>query len=235
MSDTSWQFRTAKGVVTVENECIRIRRTLRQFLAGQRLHWRAGDRSERTKIAFRVVWLVAGLAVGLGYVVYHAHQLLDIGVAGAGIMTALSLVVGAYGLWSSHLRQTTIPLTSVERVSLDETNRKLTITHETSRFRKLLLDWTAGTQRFTFPTDDELREAREIFRLRGIHVDEVDEGRDTVYRFVTEDGVYFCASCERQVSPADSTCPSCGYALRVERERGSEAERASEVERSVEF
>lgn len=216
MSSTPWEFRTTEGVVMVDSETIRVRSTPREFIAGQRARWRAGEGSARLKSAVRVVWMLGVVVVGLGYFFFTLYHVLDVGLTGVGIVAALSVVGGVGQLWSHYLRETTIPLSAVEHISLDETNRKLTIRYETSRVRKILLAPNAGRQRFTLPTDDHLREARETFQMRGISVEDVVERGDTAYRFVVEDGVYFCESCRRQVSPADSTCPSCEYALRVE-------------------
>jgi hypothetical protein len=60
---------------------------------------------------------------------------------------------------------------------------------------------------------DHRSSARVPERTRRRPVDPVDH--ETTYRFVTEDGVYFCESCDTQVSPADATCPAGGYALGV--------------------
>jgi hypothetical protein len=70
---------------------------------------------------------------------------------------------------------------------------------------------------------DHRSSARVPERTRRRPVD--PEDHETTYRFVTEDGVYFCESCDTQVSPADATCPACGYALRV---RATDEERDGE-------
>lgn len=215
MTSGNRRFQTTAGVLTVDCDAIRLCSTPGQFIAAQRAHWRAGDPSERMKSAARIVWLLFALVFGLGYFVYEAHRVLNLGFSALGIVATVFLMTGIYALWANHLRERTVPLSSVERISFDEANRAITIRYETSRLDTILLGHT-GRQRMQFPTDADLREVRETLRLEGITVEDETEQSDTVYRFVVEDGVYFCESCARQVSPADSTCPSCDYALRVD-------------------
>jgi hypothetical protein len=86
---------------------------------------------------------------------------------------------------------------------------------------------TGTTERtVTLPTDDDVRDARSAFRLAGINVEEgsgaSEDGHpngktEREYRVTTRKGAVFCAECGSQVSPSDRTCPSCDYALWVDR------------------
>jgi len=224
MSGRSWQFRTTEGTVTVGSDAVTVRSTPRAFLAGQLARWRGGTGGERAKSLLAVAWVVGGV----GLIASNISSLLDVGIVVAAGVFGLSIASLVVSLWSRLLRETTVPRSALESVSIHEADRTLTIVHEsTGRLNVLsrylwaqstpLSDgrwkWTA-----TLPTDEDVREARQSFRLRGISLDPPDSEieTETSYRVVTEDGVYFCEDCGSQVSPTDSDCPSCGYALRVE-------------------
>jgi len=118
--------------------------------------------------------------------------------------------------WSNHVGETTIPLSTVDTITLDEEAGILVITHESDHdyFGSLRND--TGETTLSLPTDDDVREATEVFRLRGIDVEEPGtEAPETTYRVIVKSGVCFCERCRSQVSPSDRTCPACGYAIRV--------------------
>lgn len=220
MTRESWQFRTTKGVVKVDHDAVHIQSTLRQFLAAQRLRLHAGGRRE----VLRSVWVLVGAVFIIGYLGYETSRALDVGVAGLGLFSVVSVVVTVLGVWESYLRTKTIPLSALERVTIDESNRELTIRYDDETVHTLpswLYDWNPGTKTLTLPGDEAVRDAHETLRLRGISVEKAEKSANTVRRFIVRNGVYFCESCDGQVSPTDSTCPSCGYALRVE--AGSDA------------
>lgn len=212
MSEESWRFRTTNGVVTVRKDAIGIRSTPGYFLAGQRSRWRYGDRWERGKLVFNA----SGLLFSILGTAYHVSE---VGVAGVGLSSGphvFAVGLFAYMFWSNHLGETTIPLSTVDTITLDEEAGILVITHESAHdyFGSLRND-TAETT-LSLPTDDDVREATEIFRLRGVDVEEPStEALETTYRVIVKSGVCFCERCRSQVSPSDATCPSCGYAIRV--------------------
>jgi len=228
MSERSWQFRTTRGLVTVREDAIAVRSTPGRFLAGQRRRWRASTWPERGWIAFQAAglcWSLAGLSL-------HAFEALQAGETSAGLASTPHLVafaLFAYALWSNHVGETTIPLSNVERVALDEDEGTLTIEHRTDgNLRSIFRDEEAEL-RLSLSTADARREAREIFRLRGIDLDDPRESAGTPeYRVITESGVCFCARCRSQISPSDDTCRSCGYALRILRSDDSGADRIEE-------
>jgi hypothetical protein len=97
------------------------------------------------------------------------------------------------------------------------------VTHEPNHdYFGSLRNETTDTK-LSIPTEDDIREATEIFRLRGIDVEEPGtEALETTYRVIVKSGVCFCERCRSQVSPSDGTCPACGYAIRV-RSSGDQA------------
>ncbi|WP_152041294.1 zinc ribbon domain-containing protein [Salinigranum salinum] len=212
MSEDSWRFRTTNGVVTVREDAIGIRSTPGYFLAGQRSRWRSGDRWERGKF----VVSAGGLLSSILGTAYHVSQ---VGVAGVGLRSAphvFAVGMFAYMFWSNHVGETTIPLSTVDTITMDEEEGTLVITHAPDHdyFDSLRSETSETT--LSIPTEDDVREATEIFRLRGIDVEEPStvEVR-TTYRVIVKSGVCFCERCRSQVSPSDSTCPACGYAIRV--------------------
>lgn len=215
MPADSWEIQTGAGVVRVDHDAIRIRSTVRQRLAGQRARWRAGDR----RGLLRLLWVLFGTVLLFGYLGYTAYRVLDVGVAGVGVVGALSLVTTLWAVWYGYLRTETIPLSALEGVSIDESEHVLYITYDADATHTLpawLCDFNAGRKSLTLPSAEAVRDARETFHLRGISVESSDDSAtETVRRFRVDDGIYFCASCDGQVSPTDSTCPSCGYELRV--------------------
>ena len=219
MSEDSWRFTVTRGVVTVQEDAIGIRSTPGYFLAGQRSRWRYGDRWERGKL----VVSAGGLLFSILGTAYHFSQ---VGVAGVGLQSAshvFAVVLFAYVFWSNHVGETTIPLSTVDTITLDEEAGTLVVTHEPNHdYFGSLRNETTETK-LSIPIEDDVREATEIFRLRGIDVEEPDtEALETTYRVIVKRGVCFCERCRSQVSPSDGTCPACGYTIRV-RSRGDQA------------
>jgi hypothetical protein len=213
MSEASWQFNTTIGVVTVREDTIAVRSTPGYFLAGQRSHWRHGGRWERAKLLFSLGGL---LSSGFG-IAFHLSQ---VGPTGLGVQSAphvLALVLFLFIIWSNHIGEQTIPLSAVDTITLDEDEGTLVITHERAHdYLSVFRDEEVETT-LSIPTADNVREAKEIFRLRDIELGapDADEG-GTTYRVRTRNGACFCERCHSQVSPSDSTCPACGYAIRVQ-------------------
>jgi len=214
MSDRTWRFRTTQGVVTVREDAIAISSTPGRFLAGQRRRWRHGERWERGWIAFQAIgflWSLAGLA-------RYGSQALQAGATGVGVASVphlLAFALFTYAFWSTHVGETTIPLSRVERLTLDEEARTLAVVYRPeggplSAFRDD--EWET---KLSLSTADACREAREIFRLRGIDLDEPEEEGEPQYRVVTRAGVVLCARCRSQVSPSEDTCHACGFAVQV--------------------
>jgi len=219
MSEDSWRFRVTSGAVTVREDAIGIRSTPGYFLAGQRNRWRHGDPWERGTL----VVSAGGLLSSILGTAYHFSQ---VGAAGVGLRSAphvFAVVLFAYVVWSNHVGETTIPLSTVEAITLDEDERRLVVRHEPNHDYVGSLRSDPAETKLSMPTEDDVREAREIFRLRGIDVEAPSTGAlETTYRVIVKNGVCFCERCRSQVSPSDGTCPACGYAIRV-RSRGEQA------------
>lgn len=214
MSHGSWSVRTTRGVVTVGADAIRRRTTPTLFLSGQVRRFRNGGRRERATVAVHVF----GFSISLAGLVYHLRLVATAGLGWSSILYGFTLAFLAYTFWAGYLRETAILRSAIVDVTIAPDERRLTITHETadgplSAFR----DDRTETE-LAFGSDDDLRNAREIFRLRGIALDHQSSRTptETTYRFVTKGGVCFCERCRSQVSPSDRVCPACAYALRVE-------------------
>jgi hypothetical protein len=219
MSEESWRFRVTRGIVAVREDAIGIRSTPGYFLTGQRNRWRYGDRWERGKLVISA----SGLLFSILGTAYHFSQ---VGVGGVGLQSAshvFAVVLFAYLFWSNHVGETTIPLSTIDTITLDEEEGTLVVTHEPNHdYFGSLRNETTDTK-LSIPTEDDIREATEIFRLRGIDVEEPGtEALETTYRVIVKSGVCFCERCRSQVSPSDGTCPACGYAIRV-RSSGDQA------------
>lgn len=217
MSESSWQFRTTEGVVTVRDDAIAVSAAPSRFLAGQVARWRHGGTDERLKVAFRAVAFVLSL--------FSIHQGVEVAESGLAGLTPWSLLYVAGSvllvgtLLHRHFRETTIPRDALRSVTLDEDGRELTVTHDAPDGPLSAFRGEETETSFTLPSDDDLREAREILRLRSVEVETVEE-RETVteHRLVTRDGATFCENCDAHVSPNDRHCRRCGAALHVERE-----------------
>lgn len=221
MRDRSWRIRTTDGVVIVRENEIGIRTTPREFLAGQLARWRAGGYRERA----RTLRYLLGLPLVIGLFCYAVVRgPISEGWDLAQFVQIVSWLLLVYSVWRNHLRERTVPLSDVEDIDLDAEERTLTVTHDSADHGSLFKS-DRREQTFQLPTEEDLREAREIVRLRKLPDDGAPEteasgpiyqGEETVYRFDTRGGVCFCQRCGSQISPADANCPACGYALRVQ-------------------
>ncbi|EMA38091.1 zinc ribbon domain-containing protein [Halococcus hamelinensis] len=248
--DGGWgSFRTIDGSASVGDDALRIERSPRKFLRGQRTRWHDGGR-KRQLVA---VGKLLGFLLPLLFAIYQASAMLDTTI---GTVAALSLALVAldplHRLWK-RTRSTRIELSTIERVALDETGRELRVTHDRAgrlarldvRVRRWLsargfsaTDGTATETTLTLLTDDDVRAARTALRTRGIHVtvdspeDENETETETEYHYEIRNGVVFCERCESQVSPNDRTCPSCERPLKVE--RTTEPDRRASREPAIE-
>lgn len=215
MSHGAWSFRTARGVVTVGADDVRRRSTPTVFLSGQYTRFRNGSTSERATVAFRALGFVFSLA-GLGY---HLRAVTVAEPGWPSLLYGALLAVLAYACWAACLREITIPRSAIVDVTIEPDERQVTIVHERAGGPLSTFRNDETETELAFGTLDDLRDAREIFRLRGISLERPASRSETTYRFVTKGGVCFCERCRSQVSPSDRTCPACRYALRVETAR----------------
>ena len=239
--DHGWgSFRTTEGDVSVGDEVLRIHRSPRKSIQGQRSRWRHGNRREQLKATARIVlFLILSLSTAAQlYRITEAPTLLV-------ILTVLGLAASLVTFWTKRVRGAAVPLSAIENVTLDtDDHRELTIVHD-AEGRPSVLGGAAGKRWFlsddpfsvfatgetettlTLRTADDAREARTVFRMRGIAEDidrQSDAGEtETEYRFETKGGVVFCEQCGSQVSPSDRTCPACDHALRVERPKNADS------------
>ena len=219
---------------------LRIHRSPRKFLQGQRSCWRHGNHWEQLKATARIVlFLILSLSTAAQlYRITEAPTLLV-------ILTVLGLAASLVTFWTKRVRGAAVPLSAIENVTLDtDDHRELTIVHDAGG-RPSVLGGAAGKRWFlsddpfsvfatgetettlTLRMADDAREARTVFRTRGIAEDidrQSDAGEtETEYRFETKGGVMFCEQCGSQVSPSDRTCPACDHALRVERPKNADS------------
>ena len=211
MSDGWGSVRVVAGVLTVDDDAIRLRSTPRLFLAGQVDRLRTDEPRHRLRALGTIVaFLVAPLLLVGGL-----YRLTTAGVGWLAFVEIVSLGTGAATIWHQHLRETVVPLDSVREVIIGQDDRRLELVHAPrdgllSRFR------TDPRRRgHRFRTAEDGRRARELFRLRGIDVVDGDARSEVTYRIETRGGVCFCEQCGGQVSPSDSACPACEYKLRV--------------------
>ncbi|RJT05414.1 zinc ribbon domain-containing protein [Halococcus sp. IIIV-5B] len=246
--DGGWgSFRTIDGTASVGDEALHIERSPRKFLHGQRAHWRDGGRKRQLVTVGKLL----GFLLSLLFATYQVSTMLDTTV---GVVAALSLAFVAldplHRLWR-RTRGTRIELSTIERVTLDETDRELRLTHDASgrlaRFDAWIRGWlstrgfsaaddTETETTLTLLTDDDVRAARAALRARGISVvDDAPENEnetETEYHYEIRNGVVFCDLCGSQVSPNDRVCPSCERPLKVE--RTTEPDRRTSREPAVE-
>lgn len=231
MTQGAWQFQTTKGVVTVDPDAIRIESTPGQILAGQRTRWQEGGSVERGKT---VLW-VAVLCFALVDFWHSVWRLLTDGIASSGLFWALPIGMTLILGFNAGFRDTTIQRESIERISLERTNRRLIVKYVPvgpvwRLLQAMSLTFGPRTRTYELPTDEEVQDAREAFRLRGLPVEDGPTPTGTVPTgFVVEDGVYYCESCRRQVSPTDRTCPACEFRLRTEPGTSSQDYSTAEV------
>jgi len=211
MGDASWRFRTTKGDVTIRRDTIGIRSTPTLFLRGQYSGFLHGSPLQRAKIVFNVgAFLTIPLTVAL-----TLQRLFETGTEWLALVYVVSLAFFLHGIWTQYLRETTIALSAVKDVTLNEDERTLTIAHEASGGFFSLFQDDEQKRAHTLRVAEDVRDAKEILRLRGIDYDEPTQ-TETTYRVRTREGVCFCERCDSQVSPSDRVCPACEYALRVE-------------------
>jgi len=113
-----------------------------------------------------------------------------------------------WGFWVTHLRESTIPLSAIEVVSIDESAQTIRIGHDRPNGLLSRLVTGATQERYTLRGAEDVRRAKEAFQLRGIEPKSPSElNTTTEYRFTSREGVCFCDQCDSQVSPSDRTCP----------------------------
>lgn len=213
MSGRAWQFRTTEGLVTVERDAITIRSTPGEVLAGQWTRFRNGGATRRLKTVGRLFLLLTVPVTAL----QTLRELLDASVLWVATLYVLVLGGIAYGFWASYFRETTVELSEIESIALNEETRTLRIVEDSPGRLQSLLGEDQSERTLPLPTADDVREARDVLDGRGIDYDDGtrDDG-STTYRVRTRGGVCFCERCNTQVSPSDRVCPACDYALRVE-------------------
>mgnify|MGYP006285461863 CR=1 FL=1 len=214
MSAGPWSFRTTDGVVTVRPDAITIRSTPGQFLAAQASRWRSGGLRTRTLVAL----VVGGFLFSVFGLLYHLWLVLNTGFNWSSVLYATSVGFIGYSLWRRHGRVSTIPVSRIETITLDDETNQLQVSHEPadgplSVFQEDTTETTLGLS-----TDAALRTARETLQMRGYEFEmaPVDSMAEVTHRIVSRDGGHFCARCDSLVTPNDKMCPSCGYALWVE-------------------
>ena len=238
--DHGWgSFRTTEGDVSVGDEALRIHRSPRKFLQGQRSRWRNGNRWEQLKTTVQIVLFLVVVPLSASMQLH--------GAIGGVHRDRCARLVGRRRqprrFLARRVRGIAVPLSAIEDVTLDTDDRELTIVHD-AEGRPSVLGGAAGKQWFlsddpfsvfatgetettlTLRTADDAREARTVFRTKGIAEDlDAPKGSttETEYRFETKDGVVFCGQCGSQVSPSDRTCPACDHALRVERPKNADS------------
>ena len=221
MVERVWQYKsglfgTSKGVLTVGDDAIRLRPGLRQSVDRRLARGRVDDQRPQGNTG-RLPLGAVGI-VGLGVVMLVTGAVQAVTAGGAlvgGLLNLLGGVTTLFTVWDGHLRETTVPLSSVERVTVDRRDDELTIRYEHDSRRSRLGSWperwTTSTETVEPVGDDAVREAREALCRRGVPV-------DVEHRRLVENGDYRCGSCRQRVSPSETTCPSCGFALASERE-----------------
>ncbi|MFC7228008.1 hypothetical protein N0B31_11400 [Salinirubellus salinus] len=214
MADGSWEFSIAKGVVTVRSDSIGIRMTPQAFLRGQYVQLRNGSIGQQVQALLNLcAFAFTPIALAL-----HLDQLLGPGQQWAFVPFAVfGLVTLMWGFWITHLRESSIPLSAVEFVSIDESAQTIRIAHERPNGLLSRLTTCATQEQYALRGAEDARRAKEAFQLRGIEPKSPsDLSTTTEYRFTSRQGVCFCDQCHSQVSPSDRVCPSCEYLLRVE-------------------
>ena len=138
--DHGWgSFRTTEGDVSVGDEVLRIHRSPRKFLQGQRSRWRNGNRWEQLKATVQIVLFLVVVPLSASMQLY--------GAIGASIVIAalvsLGVVVSLIGFWARRVRGIVVPLSAIEDVTLDTDDRELTIVHD-AEGRPSVLGGAAG-------------------------------------------------------------------------------------------
>jgi hypothetical protein len=159
--------------------------------------------------------VVLGFVVSIAGSGYHLVRLTERSLNLRSMFYLASVMVFGYSIWSNYGRTTTITRSAIESVTVDTDSRELTINYETGDdlLRSFRDDGTETS--LTLSSDDELRDAQETFRLRGIAVDDVTgkPDRKITHRIVAKNGGYHCESCDALVTPNDKVCRDCGDVL----------------------
>ncbi len=216
--DRSWgTVRTARGELIVEQDALHLHTSPRQYVAGQVARFRKGSRGQRLRALGAVLLLLL-------FPIFLAQRLLNAADAGASLALLLAtLYVGATTLqfWGRYGRDTRIPRSAIEDLTVDPDERELVVehTHDPGRLPSLRLTSAPRETTLRLPSSDEVQKARTLLRSVRIADDvELSDGRTvTEYQVETRNGVVFCEACDSQVSPTDDRCPACDTRLRVER------------------
>jgi hypothetical protein len=233
MSQGWGTFHTTEGEVAVADSAIRINRSPRKFLRGQFAQWRQGSFARRIQALVRII----GFCSLPLFFVWSLSTVSEMPL-GLALFFSLSLLLfSVVPFWSTHFRETTIPLSSIEEISLDTETRELVIVQDQSggappvddggfgdRILRPYLGWITGAggskTTLTLRSSEDIRKVKSVFRSRTSLAEfELTKPTqtETEYRVTSKNGVVFCADCGTQVSPSDRTCPSCGYVLRLRR------------------
>lgn len=187
------RVRTTEGELVHGDEELRIRRSPRAVIADKWARLMGGDRWERFTAAVSAAFFVVG-------VLSLAHSLATLPELGptTAIVTTVGIVAFALvPVWARNLRDTTVPLSAVESVSLSPDVRALTVAYDPAEagvtgrglFRSATPDSipdpepTATETTVTIRSADDVREARTVLRTRGL-LDADGSSRDRV----TDDG-----------------------------------------------
>lgn len=209
--DQGWgSFRTTEGDVSVGNNTLQISKTPKKFLRGQLSHRQKGDHSQQIAAIFRIFWF---LLFPL-YTIYQLYMAFGMSIGVVASLSFITIATNIVGFWMKHFRGTRIQLSDIEDIVLDVDNRELTITHNATG-RLDVFGRNESKTNLILRTTEDVREARAMFRMRGISVSKPEE-TETKYRVNTKNGVVFCEQCGSQVSPSNRTCSVCDYALRIE-------------------
>lgn len=225
-------IRTIEGEITVGDDAIRIHKSPRKFLQGQRSRWQNGTR-----------WQQLMAAIGIGslllipfFVVARLTSFSEMPVELVVYFSFVLVFFSVIPFWLRHFRETKIPLSAIEDATLDTDERELTVIHDVGSGLPIVGSdgdrrWFLSDDPFslfakgevetklTLRTADDVHKARTVFRTRGITDDlDVPKAGETEmeYRVDTKGGVVFCEHCGTHVSPSDKVCPACEYMLHVE-------------------
>jgi hypothetical protein len=162
MADGSWEFSIAKGVVTVRSDAVGIRMTPQAFVKGRYAQFRNGSVGQRVIALLSLcafVFTPIALALQFDQLLGPSQQWASVLFAVFGIVTLM------WGFWVTHLRESTVPLSAIEFVSIDESARTIRIAHD--RPNGLLSRLTTGAtqERYALRRAEDVRRAKEAFQL----------------------------------------------------------------------
>jgi hypothetical protein len=101
-----------------------------------------------------------------------------------------AVILFPYMFWSNHVGETT-PLSTVDTITLDEEAGSLVITHEPNHDYLTSIRNETTETKLSIPTEDDVREATEIFRLRWINVEAPSmETLETTYGVLVTNGLF---------------------------------------------